>query len=267
MSNDAMNWAYDQKAGSRLNKSVLVALANQANKAGRCWPSINYIAGRLEASRRGVIKCLNTLEEIGLITRLARGGNGTGRKSNVYKLPIDQITLHAEQRALIAHSRKVHSGVGQSALDDMQCALNAPKQSINSKKNNHSLTKSRGFDKWFPFYPKQVKEKEARAIWIRKNLESMTDELIADIKTKAQKDRQWLEGYAPDPTTYLNGERWDDEIIPPREKANGQSIPYGAGELAAYALREGLSPAPPGMSAAEYRQKLQTEKDNREAPP
>jgi hypothetical protein len=34
-------------------------------------------------------------------------------------------------------------------------------------------------------------------------------------------DRQWVSGYIPLPTTYLNGERWEDEIESPNQQHNG----------------------------------------------
>jgi len=70
----------------------------------------------------------------------------------------------------------------------------------------------------------------------------------------------------PHPTTYLNGELWEDEIIPPREKTNGKIIPRDCDEMAAWALREGYPTAPAGMSSPDYRQLLITEQRNRQAP-
>ena len=37
------------------------------------------------------------------------------------------------------------------------------------------------------------------------------EKVISNVKSRAREDRQWLEGFAPNPTTYLNNQRWDDE--------------------------------------------------------
>lgn len=138
-----MNWAYQQTTGRSTAKSVLVALANQADQTGRCWPSIDYLMERTEIGRRAMIGNLAFLEEKGFIKKVVRGGTGSGRKSNVYTLNM--------QRAADAHSppkvQEMHKG--QCADNDtkkggnvqqmhQQCAADAPKQSKNNqlKKNN-----------------------------------------------------------------------------------------------------------------------------------
>ena len=70
------------------------------------------------------------------------------------------------------------------------------------------------FDEFWAEYPRKVKKQDALKKWKSKKLDAKADELIADVKNRKQNDRRWLEGYAPDPTTYINGERWNDEIEP-----------------------------------------------------
>lgn len=68
------------------------------------------------------------------------------------------------------------------------------------------------FDNFWSNYPRKRKKKEAQKIWKTKKLDSKAQTIIADISQRATQDRRWLEGYIPDPTTYLRNERWDDEI-------------------------------------------------------
>jgi len=68
------------------------------------------------------------------------------------------------------------------------------------------------FGRWWVIYPKKVKKKTAREIWKRKRLDRLTDQLIADVQNRLANDQRWKDGFVPDPTTYLNQERWDDEI-------------------------------------------------------
>ena len=68
------------------------------------------------------------------------------------------------------------------------------------------------FDRWWRVYPKKRKKKTARAIWKKKRLDAKVSELIIDVSTRISHDERWLNGYVPDPTTYLNQERWDDEL-------------------------------------------------------
>jgi hypothetical protein len=65
-----------------------------------------------------------------------------------------------------------------------------------------------------------VKNKTAREIWTRKHLDARADDLIADVVNRIANDRRWLDGFVPDPTTYLNQERWDDELTKGRARPN-----------------------------------------------
>lgn len=68
------------------------------------------------------------------------------------------------------------------------------------------------FQDFWSVYPKKVKKKQARDIWKRKGLDAIADKIVQDVKTRLEEDGQWLDGFIPHPTTYLTGDRWDDEI-------------------------------------------------------
>ena len=68
------------------------------------------------------------------------------------------------------------------------------------------------FDLFWVLYPKKVKKKTSKDIWKRKRLDSKVDEITTDIQIRLVSDIRWKGGFIPDPTTYLNQERWDDEM-------------------------------------------------------
>ncbi len=68
------------------------------------------------------------------------------------------------------------------------------------------------FDLFWSGYPKKRKKKTARDIWKRKKLDRIANQLITDVNNRLIRDKRWLDGFVPDPTTYLNGERWNDEL-------------------------------------------------------
>jgi hypothetical protein len=35
------------------------------------------------------------------------------------------------------------------------------------------------------------------------------------VRERQRRDQRWLDGYIPNPTTYLNQERWEDEFSAP----------------------------------------------------
>jgi 5-methylcytosine-specific restriction endonuclease McrA len=111
------------------------------------------------------------------------------------------------------------------------------------------------FDDWWKAYPKKAKKKQSREIWKRKRLDSKADDLIADVQNREQNDDRWQRGFVPDPTTYLNGERWQDDIEAPK-KGNGKVPPLSdeAG-MKQFGTEHGAHPKP-GESWYQYRERL-----------
>lgn len=77
------------------------------------------------------------------------------------------------------------------------------------KKNGRSATL---FPSFWEAYPKKRKKQEALKVWKAKALDSKADSIIADVNARRRRDERWLAGFVPDPTTYLRGERWEDEM-------------------------------------------------------
>lgn len=68
------------------------------------------------------------------------------------------------------------------------------------------------FGDFWDAYPKHVKRKPTQAKWKAKRLDGMADEIIADVRRRIRGDKRWLEGFIPDPLTYITQERWQDEM-------------------------------------------------------
>jgi DNA-binding Lrp family transcriptional regulator len=68
------------------------------------------------------------------------------------------------------------------------------------------------FERFFSVYPSVKQKSTSYAIWKRKHLDEIADEIIEDVNIRIKSDL-WVKGFIPNPTTYLNQERWEDEII------------------------------------------------------
>ena len=101
------------------------------------------------------------------------------------------------------------------------------------KRKNKTIGQNE-FDRWWAQYPKKVGKKPALAIWNR--IKPDADILIADAVNRAENDSQWRDGFIPNPTTYLNQERWNDELQKRNGTGNGTLSP--ADEYAARVSRE-----------------------------
>ena len=87
-----------------------------------------------------------------------------------------------------------------------------PSSDLQGQEKGHCVTAHEGFEAFWKVYPKKRKKKAASEIWVRKKLSSKTDRLVKDVINRNQCDERWLSGFIPDPTTYLNQERWEDEL-------------------------------------------------------
>ena len=88
---------------------------------------------------------------------------------------------------------------------------------------NRTDTNAR-FDAFWSVYPKKVDKKKALSKFAK--LKPADQQTAIDNATeRAKSDDQWLRGFAPNPTTYLNGERWNDEW----QKSTGTSGPQNPG--------------------------------------
>lgn len=68
------------------------------------------------------------------------------------------------------------------------------------------------FEEWWKEYPVKRNKRKAHDIWKRKKLDEVATDLINDVKRRITNDDQWKRGFIPHPTTYLNGNRWEDEL-------------------------------------------------------
>lgn len=82
------------------------------------------------------------------------------------------------------------------------------------------------FEIFWSEYPNKVKKSITLAKW-KKIDPKLYEKIIADVKERKAKDQAWLEEdgkYIPHPTTYLNQQRWEDEIKKPRSKVGSMKF-------------------------------------------
>jgi len=85
-------------------------------------------------------------------------------------------------------------------------------KSGNGQKAPRTSTKTTAmFEHFWSLYPRGEKKKQAMDIWKRKQLEDESDPIFEDVWWRKQNDPDWLKGFVPHATTYLNGERWKDD--------------------------------------------------------
>lgn len=121
-------------------------------------------------------------------------------------------------KAKASNSSKSKQSVANATncKQDIANVADSVSKSVNDNKsdskNRKIATTSKYFDDWWKLYPKKVERKKCLEIWRRRKLDYNFSILIDDITERMKSDRKWIDGYIPNPQTYLNGDRWEDEI-------------------------------------------------------
>ena len=126
---------------------------------------------------------------------------------NIYKNNNKNIYAHSENEQVYNHESDNHSS-------------NTIKQETKNKaikKQNKELNElqEKQFDKFWQAYPRKVSKKEAQKSWKKINPSLELFEKILKALEMVKQTEQWKKDngkYVPYPATWLNQERWTDEI-------------------------------------------------------
>lgn len=103
-----------------------------------------------------------------------------------------------------------------------QSPVNSSYKDINTKKKENKQRKLLSasdnaqdrFEDFWKAYPLKKNKKRSQMIWKRQKLNEKVNQILEDIEKRAKLDHQWRnKQYIPHPSTYLNGEIWNDDIV------------------------------------------------------
>lgn len=220
MSMDLMVKAMKTKVGNPLRKLVLVKLADNASDQGECWPSYQHIADQCEIGRSTVKLHIRELEKAGFLRREYRR-KGELNQSNVFHLSLDGGADSA-----------LGGGAGDNppgAADDLGGGAGAAPRTSHSyepvKEPKPTVTPDsmEGFEQFWKLYPKKKSRKDATKAWAKlKPNDELRQTLITALGSHCVSEDWAKDGgrYVPNAATWLNGERWHDELAPATGKAS-----------------------------------------------
>ena len=87
----------------------------------------------------------------------------------------------------------------------------SPNKEIRNKNKEIRIKNKETFDKFWEMYPKKEKKNDSERIWMLKNLHAESKKIFSFIE-KAKGTKRWTGGFIPQPTTFLNQERWKDDL-------------------------------------------------------
>jgi len=192
--------AMQQKGIKPATKIVLYWIADHHNsETNECFPSLSTLADECEMSKRAVQDRIECLAQIGLIKKIERSRTNGSQTSNGYSL---NLTKQPWQN--------LPPPLAESASPPVQ---NLPPHNLVS--NNHvNITKKNMaiFDDLWNIYPKKVGKGTARKALAKAMAKAPIDQiqlsLALFVRAWGSQDKKFM----PHLSTWLNGERWDDEL-------------------------------------------------------
>lgn len=210
-------------------KAILIALADNANDQGECWPSIPTICERTCFSERAVHAAIKWLEDAGAL----KADRSNGRKTRYVVVPDGfkpPQEAHPRSKCATASGasnppQEMQEPPQQPQSPPQEMRSNYQEPSITPKKSNCLRkaamdTTGTRFDEFWLAYPVKTEKRQCAAKWITEGLDAHVELMLADIAAKSEKDRRWLEGYIPNAMTYLNQERWNDPVQPASRRSS-----------------------------------------------
>lgn len=82
---------------------------------------------------------------------------------------------------------------------------------------------SERFDEFWNLYPVKASKKTCLEKWRKLRLDTIADNIFEKLQEQLDKDDGWKRGYIPNPLTYINQQKWDDDIKFP-QKNSGNSL-------------------------------------------
>ncbi len=204
---------------SSSERLMLLALANRIGKKIKCWPPQEYLAEYMNMTIRSITSILSSLEYKKLIEIERKG------KNNIYSLslPINENIEPDQEKDTCNHctyepgSSEMVAPMNQVQVQPFHPNISIQANNSNEPNNTPLFTDVNAmaiFDQFWEAYPRKQNKKKAQKVWGNKKLDKKLDFIVSDIEKRKLSDHQWKDKqYIPLATTYLNGERWEDEII------------------------------------------------------
>ena len=208
--------AMKQQGLKPATKIVLYWLADHHNgETGKCFPSINHLASVCEMSRRSVEGHLTVLEQLGLIKRFNQFRDRGGKTSNSYVLELIGTTEHNSytdtdaQNLRMVCEKSAHGDTQNLRMNNLGRNNLGKETNISSSKDDEV---NYYFDQLWEMYPRKIGKGQARKAYVTASKKidffDLLPKLEAYVSTLDGKDKQ----YMPHLATWLNGERWADEV-------------------------------------------------------
>lgn len=200
-------------------KIFYAEITSLAEKTGYCYASNAYFCPLYDTTERTVQRWVKHLQELGYVAVTnVRDGAAMQRRisplsdSGHEEAPETEADKNVGERHPVSAGDKnvAYPPTKMSPTPRQKCH---PEQYKNNNTSNNNTTRActRGFDRFWAAYPRKVGKGAAERSFERIRPDAaLLDGMLRAIETQRQSDT-WQRGYIPNPATWLNQRRWEDE--------------------------------------------------------
>ena len=224
-------WEHSEAKGNEL--LILLALADQADDAGVCWPSVASLAAKTRLSERTIQTYLRALEDAGILSIEER--LGTSNRYTIHSLhprssrtPADSAPVQpVAPGGATARTPGVQTAAPYTSLNHQEPSL----PSLDAREavelevpDDASESLEHLFDRFWKLYPRRTAKADAVKAYPRalKVHGGSVGHAAASIENAIRAHAaHWVDveqrpiDRIPYPATWLNGQRWNDELHDP----------------------------------------------------
>ncbi len=198
MSFEVMAWAVKQKTANSGQQLVLLLLANHTNgHTGQCNPSHRLLAEECRMGLSTLKNHIKGLEDAGFLK-----------------------IVHISKEGVSLPNQYILGGVGQNLADggsdlDRQVGQNLATKQEDKPVIKPSKSSDPLFVEFWKSYPRKTNKEFAEKVFAKLKVDdALLTKMIQAIYVQNKnvwKDKE--QQYIPHPSTWLNGKRWEDEIV------------------------------------------------------
>lgn len=219
-------WAWAQPVPSSTVRLVLLGMADICRESGKVWASQAYIAKKVQMSLRTVRDAIKNLADLGLIRVEARPG-----KTELITFNLTAVVLFeggpeddefdeptpANGSKTPANGSRTPAAVADEPVKNQEEEPTDTRERAGGLFGDEDLPASvplppgPSFSDFWQAYPSKVGRGAAARAWDKALAKVTSVEIVKAVEAQKASDR-WLKGYVPNPATWLNQERWADEV-------------------------------------------------------
>lgn len=218
-----VEWAYTVEGLSGPQKATLVALSFCLNeRSGKCCPSQQTLASMTSLSNSTVGRALDGLADLGVIGRERRTDKRGYRTSDnfaIHTTYTSESQVGAEptrQSAYLAES----NGLTVTLQPPTRHSDTAISEQEEEQEKEQEVTlfepTAPTFSEFWMVWPKKVSRPQAEKAWGRAIKRADPEVIYSAATAYARNPHLPDKQFIPHPATWLNGDRWNDELPGPR---------------------------------------------------